>query len=102
MNQVFNPFLPLDEYIPDGEPHVFENRIYIYGSHDEEGGKDFCKLDYVAYSAPIDDLTKWRYEGVIYRKDQDPHATEKRKHMYAPDVVCGNDGRYYLKITGLK
>lgn len=38
MNQVFNPYLPLYEYVPDGEPHVFGDRVYIYGSHDEAGG----------------------------------------------------------------
>ncbi len=32
--QVFNPFFPLNEYIPDGEPHVFGDRVYLYGSHD--------------------------------------------------------------------
>jgi len=94
-NQVFNPFLPLNEYVPDGEPHVFGDRVYIYGSHDKEGGYTFCMLDYVAYSAPVDDLTKWRYEGVIYKKEQDPEFFDQ-PHMYAPDVVQGNDGRYYL------
>ncbi|MBQ5461410.1 MAG: hypothetical protein IIT55_06180, partial [Bacteroidaceae bacterium] len=36
-----NPYLPLWEYISDGEPYVFEDpdcpgkqRVYIYGSHD--------------------------------------------------------------------
>ena len=32
--QAFNPYLPSWEYIPDGEPYVFDGRIYIYGSHD--------------------------------------------------------------------
>jgi len=32
--QVFNPYLPSWEYIPDGEPYVFNSRVYIYGSHD--------------------------------------------------------------------
>lgn len=31
--QAFNPYLTLDTYIPDGEPHVFGDRIYIFGSH---------------------------------------------------------------------
>ena len=93
--QVFNPFLPLGECIPDGEPHVFGDRVYLYGSHDKEGGETFCMLDYTVYSAPVDDLSDWRREGVIYRADQDPDYTE-RKFMYAPDVVRGNDGRYYL------
>ena len=29
-----NPYLPSWEYIPDGEPRVFGDRIYVYGSHD--------------------------------------------------------------------
>lgn len=93
--QVYNPFLPLYEYIPDGEPHVFGDRVYLYGSHDKEAGETFCMLDYTVYSAPVTDLTDWRREGVIYRAAQDPDY-ENRKFMYAPDVVCGNDGRYYL------
>lgn len=93
--QVYNPFLPLHEYIPDGEPHVFGNRVYHYGSHDREGGYTFCMQDYVVYSAPVDDLTDWRYEGVTYKASQDPNYP-KMKYMYAPDVVQGNDGRYYL------
>lgn len=93
--QAFNPFLPLNEYIPDGEPHVFGDRVYHYGSHDREGGWTFCMDDYVVYSAPIDDLADWCCEGVSYRAEQDPDYSEY-KYMYAPDVVCGNDGRYYL------
>ena len=95
MKQIYNPFLPLNEYVPDGEPHVFEDRVYIYGSHDKEGGESFCMLDYVTYSAPINDLTDWRYDGVIYKASQDPNY-ENHPYMYAPDVVRGNDGRYYL------
>lgn len=95
-HQVYNPYLPLNEYIPDGEPHVFDDRVYIYGSHDKENGDKFCMLPYVTYSAPVDDLTDWKYEGVIYTNEGDPHVTESRKYMYAPDVVKGNDGRYYL------
>ena len=93
--QVFNPFTPLDDYIPDGEPHVFGDRVYVYGSHDKENGEFFCMLDYVTYSAPIDNLKDWRYEGVIYKASQDP-LYPKYKYMYAPDVVQGNDGRFYL------
>lgn len=96
IKQIYNPFLPLNEYIPDGEPHVFGDRVYLFGSHDKEGGEEYCMLDYVGYSAPISDLKEWRYEGIIYKAEQDPDYSEERKYMYAPDVVCGNDGRYYL------
>ena len=94
--QIYNPYLPLDTYIPDGEPHVFGDRLYVYGSHDAENGTEFCVLDYECFSAPINDLSDWRSEGIIYRADQDPGRNEKDKYMYAPDVVRGNDGRYYL------
>ena len=96
MNQVFNPYLPFHMYIPDGEPHVFGDRVYVYGSHDKEAGDRFCQLDYVVWSAPVTDLTDWRYEGVSYRATQDPGYGTEGTEMYAPDVVQGNDGRYYL------
>jgi len=96
MNQVFNPFLPLNEYIPDGEPHVFGGRVYLFGSHDKEGGDTFCMLDYTVWSAPVNDLKNWHCDGVIYRANQDALFSEERQYMYAPDVVQGNDGRYYL------
>lgn len=119
--QAFNPYLPSYEYIPDGEPHVFGDRIYLYGSHDRFGSAGFCLNDYVCYSADVKDLTEWKYEGVIFRKEQDPvnrnlpddvpeqpllFGIKPKKAedlnprgihaMWAPDVVCGPDGRYYL------
>lgn len=94
--QAFNPFLPLDTYIPDGEPHVFGDRVYLYGSHDAAGGDNFCLLDYECWSAPVDDLRDWRCEGTIYRAEQCSHYSEERQDMYAPDAVQGPDGRYYL------
>ena len=48
-----NPFLPLWEHIPDGEPYVFEDpdnpgqqRVYIYGSHDSRI-TEYCGLELV-------------------------------------------------------
>ena len=68
-----NPFLPLWEYTPDGEPHIFGDRIYLFGSHDTEGGDRYCsKGDYVGWSAQLDDLSDWRYEGVMYSAEQPP------------------------------
>lgn len=92
----FNPYLPGYEYIPDGEPYVFDNRVYLYGSHDESGGTTFCTGDYVCWSAPIEDLGNWRCEGVIYQKTQDPMNIDGSHAMFAPDVAVGPDGRYYL------
>lgn len=94
--QAFNPYLPSWEYIPDGEPYVFGGRVYVYGSHDYFNGYVFCMGDYVCWSAPIDDLGDWRYEGVIYPKTADPLNSDGSMCLYAPDVTVGPDGRYYL------
>ncbi len=96
--QIVNPYLPFNVCEPDGEPHVFGDRVYVYGSHDEEGGNRFCKLNYEFYSAPVDDLTSWSSRGISYDKTNDPDYSEPGRFpdMYAPDVVKGNDGRYYL------
>ena len=96
MEQVFNPYLPLMEYIPDGEPHVFGDRLYLYGSHDRAGGTAYCEDHYCVWSAPIEDLRDWRCEGVSYRRDQDPSNAADDKQLWAPDVTQGPDGRYYL------
>ncbi|WP_204524764.1 family 43 glycosylhydrolase [Litchfieldia alkalitelluris] len=98
-NQCFNPYLPSYEYIPDGEPYVFGDRLYVYGSHDRFNGKLFCMNNYVCWSAPVNDLSDWRYEGVIYKKNQDPMNKLGLYQMYAPDVAKGKDGRYYLYYT---
>lgn len=94
--QSYNPYLPSWEYIPDGEPYVFGDRVYVYGSHDLYNGHVFCLGDYVCWSAPVDNLTDWRYEGVIYPKISDPLNKEGKMCLYAPDVTVGPDGRYYL------
>lgn len=96
--QAFNPYMPSYEYVPDGEPHIVGDRVYVYGSHDKFNGGSFCLGDYVCYSAPLDNLADWRYEGVIYRREQDPMARGPRiiNGMAAPDMIQGDDGRFYL------
>ena len=94
--QGFNPYLPSWEYIPDGEPYVFGNRLYVYGSHDRFNGYVYCLNDYVCWSAPIENLSDWRYEGVIYKKTDDPLNPDGSMCLYAPDVTPGPDGRFYL------
>jgi len=94
--QCFNPYLPSWEYVPDGEPHVYDGRVYVYGSHDKFNGFVYCMNDYICWSAPVDDLSDWQYEGVIYKKTQDPRNPDGRMNLFAPDVTQGPDGRYYL------
>lgn len=94
--QGVNPYLPSWEYVPDAEPYIFGDRVYIYGSHDRFNSHAYCLNDYVCWSAPVDDLADWQYEGVIYKKTDDPLNPEGAMALYAPDVTKGADGRYYL------
>ena len=91
-----NPVLPVSVCIADGEPHVFGDRVYLFGSHDTPGGESFCLEDYEFYSAPLNDLSDWTSKGTNYSAKQDPLYGDNAKYLYAPDVVQGNDGRYYL------
>ena len=68
--QITNPYLPSWEYIPDGEPYVFGDRVYVYGSHDTER-TEYCGRDYVVWSAPVTDMTDWRCHGTCYRAADD-------------------------------
>ncbi len=100
MKQAFNPYLPGYEYIPDGELYVFDGRMYIYGSHDQFNGRNFCLNDYVCWSAPVEDPGNWSYEGVIYKRQQDPMNAEGKQYLYAPDVQKGPDGHVWGTRVG--
>jgi hypothetical protein len=108
---VGNPYLPLWEHIPDGEPYVFEDpdnpgkmRVYIYGSHDNLI-TEYCGRDQVVWSAPVEDLSDWRYDGVIFTVNKNANgetfdSVGTADVLYAPDIalVVAPDGEktYYL------
>jgi len=99
---VGNPYLPLWEHIPDGEPYVFDDpdnpgkqRVYIYGSHDNLKTM-YCGRDQVVWSAPVEDLSQWRYDGVILVVDKnakgEPFDSAKTADvLFAPDVTFTTD-----------
>lgn len=97
-----NPYLPLWEHLPDGEPRVFEDpdnpgkfRAYIIGSHDLRV-TSYCGPDIRVWSAPVEDLSQWRDEGPVFTYE----IEGKWDVMYAPDLVevKRKDGtkEYYL------
>ena len=108
---VGNPYLPLWEHIPDGEPYVFEDpdqpgkyRVYIYGSHDSRI-TDYCGREQVVWSASVDSLNNWRYDGEILAVSKNAKGELINKDsladvLFAPDVtlVTDKDGKktYYL------
>ena len=106
-----NPYMPLWEHIPDGEPYVFEDpdqpgkrRVYVYGSHDNLI-TEYCGRDQVVWSASVDSLNNWRYDGVILvvdkNRDGEPFdSVGTADVLYAPDVTLVTDANgkktYYL------
>ena len=56
----------------------------------------FCMNGCACWSADVSNLKQWRYEGVIYRRDQDPRMKDGTRQLWAPDVVRGKNGGYYL------
>lgn len=95
MKQAWNPYLPSWEYVPDGEPHIFHDRLYLYGSHDRFNGTTYCMEPYVCWSAPVDDLSDWTCHGVIYTGEDDALNETGKRLIFAPDVV-EHQGKYYL------
>lgn len=93
-----NPFLPGYEYIPDGEPRVFGDRLYLYGSHDKAGSDRFCDYILKVWSAPLNDLNTWTDHGIMLStRDVDGHKrdyTLSDYEFYAPACVEAN-GKYY-------
>ncbi|MBO7140979.1 MAG: hypothetical protein J6W19_10460 [Prevotella sp.] len=88
-----NPYLPLWEHVPDGEPRVFEDpdnpgklRAYIIGSHDVTYSA-YCGPDIRMWSAPVENLSQWRDEGPIFSW----YVNGQWDTMYAPDLVCTTD-----------
>ena len=94
-----NPYLPLWEHVPDGEPRVFEDpdnpgkyRAYIIGSHDV-AFTQYCGPDIRMWSAPVEDLSQWRDEGPIFTY----YVNGQWDTMFAPDLVEVKD-----RTTGKK
>ena len=111
LTTVGNPYLPLWEHIPDGEPYIFEDpdqpgkqRVYIYGSHDSRI-TDYCGREQVVWSASVDSLNRWRYDGVILVVDKNAKgepfdSAGTADVLFAPDVTLVTDSTgkktYYL------
>ena len=111
LTTVGNPYMPLWEHIPDGEPYVFEDpdqpgkyRVYVYGSHDDLITM-YCGRNQVVWSASVDSLNNWRYDGTILvvdkNRDGEPFDSAGTADvLYAPDVTLVTDANgkktYYL------
>ncbi|ORY60656.1 glycosyl hydrolase [Pseudomassariella vexata] len=88
-------------YTADPSAHVFNNRVYVYPSHDREtdiafndNGDQYDMADYHVFSmssldAPYTDVVD---HGVVLRTEDVPWVG---KQLWAPDAAAKN-GKYYL------
>ena len=102
LTTVGNPYMPLWEHIPDGEPYVFEDpdnpgkqRVYVYGSHDNLKTM-YCGRDQVVWSAPVENLSQWRYDGEILVVDKNAKgepfdSAQTADVLFAPDITMTTD-----------
>ncbi|MBO7116349.1 MAG: family 43 glycosylhydrolase [Prevotella sp.] len=102
LTTVGNPYMPLWEHIPDGEPYVFEDpdqpgkyRVYVYGSHDDLITM-YCGRNQVVWSASVDSLNNWRYDGIILVVDKNAKgepfdSVGTADVLFAPDVTMTTD-----------
>jgi len=96
--RAISPPLVTHLHTADPSAHVFQGRIYIYPSHDIEGGvqaddlgSQYCMEDYHVFRQDTPEAEAVDCGVALHVKDV-PWA---RQQMWAPDAAC-KDGRYYL------
>ena len=80
-----------DLFTADPSAHVFEDKIYIYPSHDNDNANSYDMKDYHAYVMP-DTETYPTDLGCVLKLEDIPWASEQ---LWAPDCV-EKDGKYYF------
>ena len=97
-----NPLLPRKYFTPDAEARVMpDGKLYLYGSQDISGHKDYCSKKYHVFVTDDPKMEKWTDCGVSFSNEKgepsipwSPDTT-----LYAPDAIH-KDGKYYLYICG--
>ena len=94
-----NPIIR-DKYTADPTARVFNNKVYLYPSHDiippegVESCKDwFCMEDYHVFSS--ENLTQWTDHGIIINQNEVPWVKKNSYAMWAPDCVYRNNKYYF-------
>lgn len=78
-------------YTADPAARVFNGRMYVITSHDQDNATDYSSLvDYNLISS--DDMVNWQDHGIVFNVRKD---TKWAKLAYAPDWVL-KDNKYFL------
>ena len=97
-----NPLLERDFFMADAEAHVMpDGRLYIVGSTDISGSRDYCSHVYHIWSTDDPLLRGWVDHGVVFENSAERPSVpgSPGTRLYAPDMAYKN-GRYYLYICG--
>ncbi|UXX81088.1 family 43 glycosylhydrolase [Reichenbachiella carrageenanivorans] len=87
--QAQNPFIT-HKFIADPSAHVFNDRVYVYASHDEDDAEYYDMVDWACFSSS--DLATWVDHGAVLSLSELSWAD---KWAWAPDAAQRN-GLYYL------
>lgn len=78
-------------YTADPAARVFNGRVYVMVTHDQDTQSDYSQLvDYYLFSS--DDMVNWQDHGIVFSVRTD---TSWASLAYAPDWIYRN-GKYYL------
>lgn len=92
MSKGRNPVLPPEVCIPDGEAHVYQGKLFLYGSRDREK-ETYCSEQYNVVSTK--DMLNWTVHETALDAAYIPWAGQDLPYLYAPDCM-EKDGKYYL------
>eukprot|EP00039_Didymoeca_costata_P020773 m.342381 g.342381 ORF g.342381 m.342381 type:complete len:467 (+) comp21319_c0_seq1:31-1431(+) len=89
-----NPLVP-NVGMADPHAHVFNDRVYIYATHDfSNNNTGFRMLDWWVWSS--DDLVNWKKEYVL---EPMPWETEEEKTECWATDAAQRDGKYYFYVS---
>lgn len=110
-------FIPCEGRVNNADPtaRVFNGRLYVYTSWDhsracgrrwrgkKRGFRSFCMVGYRAYSTSDPNLRRgWRAHGPVMHEESVPwlfrggRGWRSSARMWAPDVIQGDDKRFYM------
>jgi beta-xylosidase len=89
--RITNPFI--DGYFADPSVVKHEGRYYLYATIDPWGGDELAVFQ-------SDDFKNWTRHKINWpTKNQCTSATSGGALVWAPCVVKGNDGRFYMYVS---
>ena len=89
--QAQKPFVQTN-YTADPAPMVYNDRMYVYTSHDEDNSTWFTMDDWRVYST--NDMVNWTDHGAILHYT---HFTWARSDAWAPQCIERN-GKFYMYV----